>query len=141
MLLVAVAVFYLLAKTITRPLVELASYAVKIRDHDFAAVPPATGNDEVGILARAMRSMAGELSLLVSDLTRAVADTTRELQDTLAHTRAIIDNLADGLLVIDPAGRVGLYNPALLAMAANRSLPRKATLSRSFPTRRQPPRT
>lgn len=116
MLLVAVVVFYVLVKTVTRPLVELASYAVKIRDHDFTAVPPATGNDEVGILARAMRSMAGELSLLVSDLTRAVADTTRELKDTLAHTRAIIDNLADGLLVVDPAGRVGLYNPALLAM-------------------------
>jgi len=116
MLLVAVAVFYVLAKTVTRPLVELAHYAVKIRDHDFSAVPPATGNDEVGVLARAMRSMAGELSLLVSDLTRAVADTTRELKDTLAHTRAIIDNLADGLLVVDPAGRVALYNPALLAM-------------------------
>ena len=116
MLAVAVTVFYLLVRTITRPLVELARYAVKIRDHEFSAVPPATGDDEVGTLARAMRSMAGELSLLVSDLTRAVAGTTRELQDTLAHIRAIIDNLADGLLVIDPSGRVSHFNPALLAL-------------------------
>jgi PAS domain S-box-containing protein len=118
MLAVAVGVFYVLVGSVTRPLVELAGYAVRIRDHDFSAVPPETGNDEVGILARAMRSMAGELSLLVSDLTRAVADTTRELQDTLAHTRAIIDNLADGLLVVDPSGRASRFNPALLALFA-----------------------
>jgi len=116
LLLVAIGVFYVLARTITQPLVELANYAVKIRDHDFSAVPPPTGDDEVGVLARAMRSMAGELSLLVSDLTRAVADTTRELKDTLAHTQAIIDHLADGLLVVDPGGRVTQFNPALLSL-------------------------
>lgn len=115
-LLVAVGVFYVLAKTITAPLVKLADYAVKIQDHDFSAVMPETGDDEVGVLAKAMRSMAGELSLLVSDLTKAVSQTTRELKDTLAHTQAIIDNLADGLLVIDPNGRVMQYNPALLSL-------------------------
>ena len=116
MLLVAVVVFYALVGGITRPLVELAGYAVKIRDHDFTAKPPKTGDDEVGVLARAMQSMAAQLSLLVSDLTKAVADTTRELQNSLAHTRAIIDNLADGLLVLDADGVVTLHNPALLAM-------------------------
>lgn len=116
MLAVAVVVFYALVGGITRPLVELAGYAVKIRDHDFTAKPPKTGDDEVGVLARAMESMAAQLSLLVSDLTQAVADTTRELQSSLAHTRAIIDNLADGLLVLNAEGRVSLHNPALLAM-------------------------
>ncbi len=116
MLVVAVGVFYALIGSITRPLVDLAGYAVKIRDHDFSAKPPSTGDDEVGVLARAMESMASQLSLLVSDLTRAVADTTRELQRSLAHTRAIIDNLADGLLVLDADGRVSLHNPALVTM-------------------------
>lgn len=116
LLLVAIGVFYVLARTITQPLVELADYAVKIRDHDFSAVPPEPGDDEVGILARAMRSMAGELSLLVSNLTQAVAETTRELQDTLAHTQAIIDHLADGLLVVGPTGTVSQFNPALLSL-------------------------
>jgi PAS domain S-box-containing protein len=113
---VAVIVFYFQVGSITRPLVQLAGYAVKIRDHDFSAAPPETGDDEVGVLARAMSSMAGQLSLLVSDLKRAVADTTSELQDTLAHTQAIIDNLADGLVVVEPGGLVSLFNPALLAM-------------------------
>ncbi len=116
MLLVAVVVFYALIGGIVRPLGELAGYAVKIRDHDFSATPPRTGDDEVGLLARAMQSMASQLSLLVSNLTRDVADATRELQNSLAHTRAIIDNLADGLLVLDADGLVSLHNPALLAM-------------------------
>ncbi len=76
MLAVALVVFYLLVRSITGPLVQLAGYAVKIRDHDFSATPPAAGDDEVGVLARAMQSMAGELALLVSDLKRAVASTT-----------------------------------------------------------------
>ncbi len=116
MMLVALVVFYALVGSVTRPLVALAAYAVKIKDHDFTARPPATGDDEVGVLARAMGSMAAQLALLVSDLKRAVADTTRDLKDSLAHTRAIIDNLADGLLVLDESGRATLYNPALLAM-------------------------
>lgn len=116
MLAVAVLVFYALVGSITRPLVELAGYAVKIRDHDFSAKPPQPGDDEVGVLARAMESMATQLSLLVSDLKRAVADTTRDLEDSLAHTRAIIDNLADGLVVLDADARITLFNPALLAM-------------------------
>jgi len=116
MLLVALLVFYTLVGSVTRPLVALADYAVKIKDHDFTAKPPPTGDDEVGVLARAMGSMAAQLSLLVSDLKRAVADTTRDLKDSLAHTRAIIDNLADGLLVLDAEGRATLFNPALLSM-------------------------
>ena len=39
-----------------------------------------------------------------------------ELRTTLADLSAIIDNLADGLLVTDPTGRITRFNPALLAM-------------------------
>ena len=113
---VAVVIFYALVSGIARPLAALAEYAVKIRDHDFSATPPPASDDEVGVLARAMGSMAGQLSVLVSNLKQAVADTTRELNDSLAHIQAIIDNLADGLLVVDDAGRATLHNPALLAM-------------------------
>jgi PAS domain S-box-containing protein len=113
---VAVVIFYALVMGIARPLTALAAYAVKIRDHDFSAAPPPASDDEVGVLVRAMTSMAGQLSALVSDLKQAVDDTTRELNDSLAHIQAIIDNLADGLLVADEAGRITLHNPALLAM-------------------------
>ncbi len=118
MLAVAVVIFYSLIAGISRPLSELAAYAVRIRDHDFSADPPESGDDEVGVLARAMTSMADDLARLVSGLRQAVAATTRNLNDALAHTRAIIDNLADGLLVVEDNGRVALQNPALSAMFA-----------------------
>ena len=56
---VAVVIFYALVMGIARPLAALADYAVKIRDHDFSAAPPPASDDEVGVLTRAMASMAG----------------------------------------------------------------------------------
>jgi PAS domain S-box-containing protein len=39
-----------------------------------------------------------------------------ELRSTLADLNAIVDNLADGLLVTNPLGQITRYNPALLEM-------------------------
>ncbi|MBE9195119.1 GAF domain-containing protein [Synechocystis sp. LEGE 06083] len=41
---------------------------------------------------------------------------SKTMENTLADLTAIVDNLADGLLVIDLFGRITRYNPALLAM-------------------------
>ncbi len=116
MLAVSVAVFSLLIKGVSRPLTELSEYAKRLRAHDFSARIEVTSDDEVGLLASTMNSMADELSELVSGLERAVADSTRELQGALAHMRAIMDNMADGLLVTDATGRVTNYNPPLIHM-------------------------
>jgi signal transduction histidine kinase/DNA-binding response OmpR family regulator len=112
----SVCVFYVLVKGISRPLVELSEYAKKLRAHDFSARIAVTSDDEVGLLAATMNSMADELSELVSGLERAVAASTRELQGALAHMRAIMDNMADGLLVTDTKGRITNFNPPLVHM-------------------------
>ncbi|NDY56611.1 response regulator [Desulfovibrio sulfodismutans] len=116
MLAVAVVVFFMLIKGISRPLMELSEYAQKLRAHDFSARIIITSDDEVGLLAATMNSMADELSDLVSGLERAVAASTRELQGALAHMRAIMDNMADGLLVTDAHGRITNVNPPLVHM-------------------------
>ncbi|MEF3696894.1 ATP-binding protein [Desulfolutivibrio sp.] len=116
MLAVAVVVFFMLIKGISRPLMELSEYARKLRAHDFSARIIITSDDEVGLLAATMNSMADELSDLVSGLERAVAASTRELQGALAHMRAIMDNMADGLLVTDAHGRITNFNPPLVHM-------------------------
>jgi PAS domain S-box-containing protein len=41
---------------------------------------------------------------------------SQELEATLADLNAIVDNLADGLLVIDILGRITRFNPTLLSM-------------------------
>jgi PAS domain S-box-containing protein len=43
-------------------------------------------------------------------------DLMKKLQDTLAHMNAILDNMADGLLVTDNEGRIVRANPSFLSM-------------------------
>lgn len=112
----SVFVFSVLIKGVSRPLTELSEYAKKLKNHDFSATITVRSGDEVGLLAGTMKSMAEELSSLVSGLEKAVANSTAELQGTLAYLRAIIENLADGLLVTDNAGKISNYNPALASM-------------------------
>lgn len=116
MLCMSVVTFYVIMRGVSRPLVELSEYARRLKAHDFTAEIDIRSDDEVGELAGTMRSMAGELADLITGLERAVLSATTELQATLAHLKAIIDNLADGLLVVDTTGRVTSHNPALCAM-------------------------
>ncbi|WP_432737663.1 ATP-binding protein [Maridesulfovibrio sp. FT414] len=109
----SVFILYIMVKKILEPLNQLTEYAKKLSDHDFTADIKITSNDEIGLLARTMKNMAGELTTLISGLERAVGNATSELQDTLTYMEVIMDNLADGLLVVDVKGRITLTNPAL----------------------------
>lgn len=51
-----------------------------------------------------------------AELLQRVQEQSKTMENTLADLTAIVDNLADGLLVTDVLGRVTRYNPALLAM-------------------------
>lgn len=59
-----------------------------------------------------------ELVRLTNHLEEMVEQRTRELKETLAHLNAIIDNMADGLLVTDEQGRIARVNPALAEIFA-----------------------
>ena len=52
----------------------------------------------------------------LSDQAGRLAEATFQQQDTLAYLSAIINNLADGLLVTDTRGKITHWNPALSAM-------------------------
>ncbi|MFW5838035.1 MAG: ATP-binding protein, partial [Desulfovibrionaceae bacterium] len=112
----SVGVMYLLVGRISRPLEELTEYAKRLANHDFDARLDIRSRDEVGLLARTMQSMASELSALIHGLERAVENATAELMANVDFMQAVMDNLADGLLVLDEAGRVRHFNPALLSM-------------------------
>ncbi len=49
-------------------------------------------------------------------LNRQLQQTSHQLEDTLTYLGAIIDNLADGLLVTDSSGKINCCNPALLTL-------------------------
>ncbi|MDQ7834739.1 MAG: EAL domain-containing protein [Humidesulfovibrio sp.] len=111
---VAVAFFFI--RGITGPLRQLAAYAQRVANHDFTATCDVRSGDEIGSLAEAMRTMAGQISGHVTQLERSVAEATCELQDALGALSAIVGNIADGLLVVDADGVIVRHNPALLRM-------------------------
>ncbi|MFW5497877.1 MULTISPECIES: ATP-binding protein [unclassified Maridesulfovibrio] len=109
----SVFILYMMVKRISEPLNQLTEYAKKLSAHDFTAEIEITSKDEIGLLAGTMRNMAEELTTLISGLERAVGNATSELQDTLTYMEVIMDNLADGLLVVDINGKISVTNPAL----------------------------
>jgi PAS domain S-box-containing protein len=60
--------------------------------------------------------MATDLHEVFDRYEQAINDAIMELQDTLTYLTAIIDNMADGLLVTDTDGVITRVNPALSAM-------------------------
>ncbi|MEH1962091.1 MAG: response regulator [Nostoc sp.] len=99
--------------------VDAKSYRWKILTH----VPPAILNarsqssfKRLLLFYLVMTGLIGVVSwlLALSHLRRQQAET--ELQATFAHLTAIIDNLADGLLVTNTSGQITRFNPALLKM-------------------------
>ncbi|MBD2490629.1 PAS domain S-box protein [Aulosira sp. FACHB-615] len=84
---------------------------------DAAGEPCAVLEINTDITARKQAEIA--LRQLNQELEARVAERTAALQDTLAEAQglnAILDNLADGLLVVDISGQITHFNPAFLAM-------------------------
>ena len=112
-LLACVGVLYLITRRISRPLSSLTVYAERLAARDFSARLDISSRDEVGVLGRTMENMAGELAMLFADMETEVKRATSDLREHMAYLSAIIDNLADGLLVVSPTGAVSLLNPAM----------------------------
>ena len=89
-LLVSVPVSFLLGGRIARPLQQLASGAIAVRDGNLDVKLPSGGSGEVGLLARAFEALVGELrekkqlEELLAELRRKPADATRGIAPTSA---------------------------------------------------------
>ncbi|MDD2815551.1 MAG: adenylate/guanylate cyclase domain-containing protein [Thiotrichaceae bacterium] len=115
-ILVASILGYLLAQSILVPIDKLLDGVRRVTSGDLSYEIIMDLKDELGMLARSFNSMAKQLQELFNTLEQRVQNATRNLQNTLAHMTAIIDNMADGLLVSDTRGKIIRFNPALLAM-------------------------
>lgn len=113
---VASVLGYLLAQSILVPIDKLLDGVRRVTSGDLSYEIIMDLKDELGMLARSFNSMAKQLQELFNTLEQRVQNATHNLQNTLAHMTAIIDNMADGLLVSDTHGKIIRFNPALLAM-------------------------
>jgi PAS domain S-box-containing protein len=111
--LVSIASAYMLVNRVSQPLNQLTEYSKKLASHDFSSEVDIRSDDEIGLLADTMKSMATDLHEVFNRYEQAINDAIVELQDTLAYLTAVIDNIADGLLVTDVEGVITHVNPAL----------------------------
>ncbi len=107
---------YWMARSILGPLEKLLEGVKRLTSGDLSHEIAIDLRDELGMLATAFNSMSRQLKELFNTLEQRVENATQRLQNTLAHLSAIIDNMADGLLVTDQNGKIIRLNPALSAM-------------------------
>jgi signal transduction histidine kinase len=93
----AVALVQLLAHGMTFPLREMVAAARGMARGDYTQRVTATSHDEVGELARAFNTMAGELELVDRFRRDLVANASHELRTPLGALKARLENLVDGV--------------------------------------------
>jgi signal transduction histidine kinase len=104
---IALGLARILARGMTQPLRDMAAAANRMSRGDYDQRVPVRSRDEVGQLAKAFNSMAGELGSLERLRRDLVANVSHELKTPISALRGHLENLLDG--VEDP-------NPALLAV-------------------------
>ena len=92
-----------LARGMTSPLREMVAAASAMARGDYGRRVTATSRDEVGELARAFNTMAGELAEVDRRRRELVANVSHELRTPIAALQALLENLADGVEPPDPA--------------------------------------
>lgn len=89
----------ILARSVSRPLVELSDSAAKLAAGDLSQRFALVGPGEIGDLASALRRMADEM-----------AQRIRTLESEDALMEALIESLSEGVIALDARGRVVRIN-------------------------------
>jgi signal transduction histidine kinase len=103
-LVVALGVIQLLAHGIVLPLREMAAASAAMAGGDYGRRVTATSQDEVGELARSFNALAESLAEAHRQRRNLVANVSHELRTPIASLQARLENVADGIEVIDQRG-------------------------------------
>ena len=97
---IVVLIAWWAAQRIATPILKVAEGARSIGRGEFDSEIVVDSDDEVGVLAEEFNEMRRNLKAAVDKLTQEERKLT-----------AIVDNLGEGLIVVDPSGRVLYVNP------------------------------
>jgi len=100
-LLAALAIAALWARGIARQLRRMVAFARGVSQGPMPDRLPIASQDELGDLASALNVMAGDLK-----------HTLQRLEEEGRRSRTIMENMGEGLLVLDASGKISLLNPA-----------------------------
>jgi signal transduction histidine kinase/HAMP domain-containing protein len=95
------------ARTITRPLEELVSTAEAVTAGDFQRRSAVSAEDEVGQLSTSLNTMTDYLLHMYGSV-----------QAEASRSAAIVESIADGVIVCDSEGRILVANPAARQLVA-----------------------
>jgi len=96
---IAALISYRIARSVTRPLERMTSAAKRMANMDYEIRIPAEGKDEVNELARALNAMTASLQGQMN-----------EIRQNEVRLQSVLDNMISGVVMIDPDGRIKLYN-------------------------------
>jgi PAS domain S-box-containing protein len=123
LLLLALIAAIIFSRTITRPLATLRENSKLLASGQLDVEIDTSGLDEIGALARdfdymrkSLKKVVDELALLNAGLEQEVADRTAKLESSERRVKSILNNAADGIIVIDEAGIVQVFNPSAESM-------------------------
>jgi signal transduction histidine kinase len=100
---IALLIARFLARGMTQPLRDMAHAASRMSRGDYGQRVEVTSRDEVGKLAEAFNSMAGEMEGLERLRRELVANVSHELKTPISALRARLENLLDGVEQPNPA--------------------------------------
>jgi two-component system phosphate regulon sensor histidine kinase PhoR len=103
--LLAVGLSIWLAKSLTKPLLDMATTARQLAEGNHTVHIQTSSRDEVGLLADTLNRMADELKSKID-----------ELSEDRAQLLAMLTSMVEGVMVLDYRGRVLQVNPALERM-------------------------
>ncbi|MEM1255394.1 MAG: response regulator [Cyanobacteria bacterium P01_H01_bin.21] len=100
-----------------RPIQHLTQVAQQVtQGGDFALRAQVNNKDEIGLLASSLNQLIGSIGQYTQELEESHETLEQRVQERTQQLNAIIDNLGDGLLVINPAGVIIRCNPVLIHM-------------------------
>src|SRR6185436_18654799 len=102
---VAAAVTFLIAREITQPLREMRLLADWVAAGDFTRKAPLRAPDEIGHVSAALNRMADELSARLE-----------KLRAERSKLEAVISSMEEGIIPLDPEGKILNVNAAARAL-------------------------
>ncbi len=99
--LLAMAAFLVISSRVITPIERLSESIQEIAEGKREILPPIQGQVEIGILTRS-----------INRLSRTFQTRIQELQSESGTLRAVLDQMTDGVVMVNPLGEISLINPA-----------------------------